>query len=302
MNVVCEASELKKRSEELAMPLADLLWGYVVEDMMLRIEDSDYHDILWLENGPILGKNAYRERAEKQIRFFYQESDKVIPPEKLKPGQKLSKPMAEQLMKDVFMSPNPQNIVWQGTVTEERSRLLIELTADYYDMQVPITLVLHSYQAENQRSGRQEEELTAIPGKKVSYLIYAPENQLSREIVTIMDKLELVADMGCFFNTYQILHNQSLSGRYVIEELEILTESSPKLKTEHRLEQIAEYRNYAYMRKRWEKYLRNHGQEKIAWEEAIDLIIEFLKPIWHSLCEHQIFFDDWMPELGRFLG
>ena len=37
---VCEATELKKRSEMLSIPFADLLWGYAVEDLMLRVSTS----------------------------------------------------------------------------------------------------------------------------------------------------------------------------------------------------------------------------------------------------------------------
>jgi len=117
-----------------------------------------------------------------------------------------------------------------------------------------------------------------------------------------MDKLELIGDMGSYYRVYQILRSQPLSGRYVLEELTVLTDNAPKVKTERRLEQIAGYRDYAYMRKRWEKYLRNHGQQSVPWAEVLELILEFLRPIWHSLCSNEIFFDDWMPELGRFLG
>jgi len=99
---VCEAEELKKRSSECGIPFADLLWGYVVEDMMLRISSSPYKDILWLESFPILGEKAYRQRSERQIRFFYQESERAIPPQKLQPGQKLSETMAEHMLEESF--------------------------------------------------------------------------------------------------------------------------------------------------------------------------------------------------------
>ena len=39
---VCEATELKKRSEMLSIPFADLLWGYAVEDLMLRVSTVSY--------------------------------------------------------------------------------------------------------------------------------------------------------------------------------------------------------------------------------------------------------------------
>lgn len=118
----------------------------------------------------------------------------------------------------------------------------------------------------------------------------------------MMEWLELVSDMGCYWRTYEILKTQSLSGRFVLEELQTLTENEPGVKTKKRFAQISEYRDYAYMRKRWEKYLRNHGKKKVAWEEALELILTFAEPVWNCLCDNEIFFDDWMPELGRFLG
>lgn len=70
---VCEATELKKRSEMLSIPFADLLWGYAVEDLMLRVSTSAYREFLWLMSLPLLGEEAYRQRAKKRIRFFIRE-------------------------------------------------------------------------------------------------------------------------------------------------------------------------------------------------------------------------------------
>ena len=36
--------------------------------------------------------------------------------------------------------------------------------------------------------------------------------------------------------------------------------------------------------------------------DALDLILAFAGPVWNCLCDNEIFCDDWMPELGRFLG
>ena len=135
-------------------------------------------------------------------------------------------------------------------------------------MKVPVTLQLQGGREEKQIPGRREEELVAIPGKKVSYLIYAAEYQVSRELFTMMERLELVSDMGCYWKVYEVLEKQSLSGRFVMEELKSLTEKEPGVKTRKRLDQIAAYRSYAYMRKRWEKYIRNHGKKPVAWDET----------------------------------
>lgn len=299
---VCQENPLKKRSDELGIPFSDILWGYMIEDLMLRIYHSDYREILWLKTVPILGEAVYRAREQKRICFFYQESERPMPPDRLRPGQKLSAAMAQQLMVDIFGGENSQKICWEGQVLEEEGCFLLSLEGTYQQMRVPFMLKLQSGREAKQIPGKREEELITVPGKKVCYLIYAPENQLSRELFTMMERLELVSDMGCYWRAYEILKTQPLSGRFVLEELETLTEKAPKVKTKKRFDQISEYRGYAYMRKRWEKYLRNQKKRQVAWEEALDLILAFTEPVWHCLCENEIFFDDWMPELGRFLG
>ena len=87
---VCEAPELKKQGEKLQLSFADALYGYMIEDVMLRIFGSDYREYLWLTSKNVLGTEAYRNRSEKQIGFLYQPAARRIAPEKLCPGQKLS--------------------------------------------------------------------------------------------------------------------------------------------------------------------------------------------------------------------
>ena len=84
---VCEATELKKRSEMLSIPFADLLWGYAVEDLMLRVSTSAYREFLWLMSLPLLGEEAYRQRAKKRIRFFYKGIEEELTPVSDYPSQ-----------------------------------------------------------------------------------------------------------------------------------------------------------------------------------------------------------------------
>ena len=45
---------------------------------------------------PLLGEEAYRQRAKKRIRFFYKGSEEELTPDKLQPGQRLSIAMGEE--------------------------------------------------------------------------------------------------------------------------------------------------------------------------------------------------------------
>ena len=56
------------------------------------------------------------------------------------------------------------------------------------------------------------------------------------------------------------------------------------------------------MKKRWQQYEKIHLKEKEEWECVLNRIMTFISPVWKALCEDEIFVDDWMPELERFLG
>ena len=57
----------------LSIPFADLLWGYAVEDLMLRVSTSAYREFFMADEPAASGEEAYRQRAKKRIRFFIRE-------------------------------------------------------------------------------------------------------------------------------------------------------------------------------------------------------------------------------------
>ena len=137
--------------------------------------------------------------------------------------------------------------------------------------------------------------------------IFSPESRLGEQLFEIMDKLELVSDMKPYGDAYEILKRYSVSGRQIIDIFKVRAKNKPKTVSMHRLEQVYGYRSYAYMRRRWEQYCKRLTRQQRAyanacWEETLDLILDFLTPVWSACCNDEIFYDDWMPELGRFLG
>ena len=202
---VCEATELKKRSEMLSIPFADLLWGYAVEDLMLRVSTSAYREFLWLMSLPLLGEEAYRQRAKKRIRFFYKGSEEELTPDKLQPGQRLSIAMGEHIKTTLFAKENAQKIHWEGTVTALSGGIRLSMTAGYFDMKVPLNIEIYSFGAISQIPGTREEELIAVGGgRTISYLVYSPESELSYDLFAIMDKLELIGSMGSYYDAYRL--------------------------------------------------------------------------------------------------
>lgn len=298
---VNEAQELKQLAEEKELPFANLLRTYVLEDLMTRIYGSDYRDVLLMKEDGMFGEEACRRGGEETLAFYYQQSSRPIPGNKLLPGQRLDVRLMESFVEQVFAPENAADIRWESEVGRAAAAIRIKLTAFYKEMIVPVTVQITALNEENQRPERKVLPRLATKGKELAYWKYSSENRLSFDLFQMMDRLELIGDMGVYFRTYQTLLTQPLSGRHIVEELAKLAEQSPQIKRERRLEQLSEYRSYAYMRKRWNQYLKRHREASVAWEEALDLILAFLTPVWESFCRDEIFFDDWMPELGRYM-
>lgn len=297
---VNEAAELKALSERLGLPFANLLWGYALEDLLLRIYSSAYREHLWLRSDRMLGEKAYRRGVETGPAFFYVESRRLPAPEKLVPGQTLTPALAEQMLREIFQIENRQGIHWEGRALGEPGAVTLDMTACYMGMHVPMAAELRTLADSGQRPETRRFSTVAAAGKELTYLIYASESQVSHDLFEMMEKLELIGDMGAYYRVYQAFLSRPLSGRYLMEELTALAEEKPKVKTEKRMEQLAGYRDYAYMRRRWEQYVKRR-QDVTPWEDAVHLILTAVEPIWVSLCREEVFLGDWMPELGRYI-
>ena len=300
--IVNDDVELKKKSRELDIPFPNLLRGYVIEDYMRRLVESEYKDYLWLGNAGALGLDSYREaKREQGLFFYYQKSSRKIPPEKLVAGQTLSVELMQQMFDLLYLPVNPSRIRWEAQITEKNGLILLSLTADYQGMKVPLTVRVTNLEDKNQMPERGE--LTYfMNGRVASYWAYSPENALCHAFYKVMDRLELIDSMESYATLNRILKTQAVSGRHVVEEMLDLSAGKTSFLKEKRMEQIAGYREYAYMRKRWEQYCKKEKLAEEPWEEVLDRILAFAKPIWKALVRNEIFFDDWMPELGRFLG
>lgn len=298
---VNEAAELKAIEEQTQIPFADLLCAYALEDFMLRIGGSDYREYLWLTSDRMLGEAAYRKGGSVALDYTYHKDKYPPAAELMVAGQALSPALAEQMLREVLMVENKRGIRWEGQVFGVSGAVTIELTADYKDMLMPLTVEIRQIEITNQRPETKSLAALTIPGAEIIYRVYSCENQVSCDLFEIMEKLELVGDMGAYCRVYQALRTQPMSGRYLIEELEAFAGHKPKVKQERRIAQLAGYRNYTYMRKRWEQYVKRQQASEVPWEEALDLILAMAEPIWKSFCGGEVFLADWMPELGRFI-
>ena len=100
---------------------------------------------------------------------------------------------------------------------------------------------------------------------------------------------------------YGLLGCAGVDARKVKEQIEASCAAAKLEKEWKRMEMIAEYGRYAYMKKRWNVFLRSVGKKEPFWEAVIERFLGFYEPIWQSILENAVFFGDWMPEINRFL-
>ena len=289
----------KSRQDDIQV--SDILYGVAVEDLLKQLEKSSFREYLWLTNEQAIGLEAYKKKSKERINFLYVESGKKNYFSYTVAGQAFDRDVMNLLLEELFSDKDTESY-WEYTVMESEKGLSLFLTYSYMDMKVPVAVYIRISSVKTQKRKQKELKFLLEERKHCTYLCYSKESILAESLFEIMRKLELISDMAAYGEANQILKEYSISGRYILDEFTAMAEGEPKVASMKRLEQIASYKNYGYMKKRWLQYERNHSDEKEDWESVVSRIIAFMKPIWSALCADEIFFDDWMPELERFLG
>lgn len=129
---------------------------------------------------------------------------------------------------------------------------------------------------------------------------YPAESQLALHMYEIYNKMELINDMSHFYSAYQILNGVAVNGRKYVEALEERMTGSFNIGSS-RVEMLHSYRDYKFMNKKWNAYLRQRKMSAIEFCDIIDCLYEFNEPIIRSVESGEVFLGDWMPQLKRFL-
>lgn len=297
-----EATELKDLSEQLAKPFSNVLHGYMIEDIMYRISQSEYQKYLLLFDASPDKLRKIAFDSEGRLHYFYRKSIHKMTKDNYKAGYELCDGLVEAFLQEVFWEENKNKIQWIYTVSQEGKDYHLILSGNYCDMTVPVNLWISPLEDANSKIENFQIPQLLKPERNIKYLSYSSENFIGKHIYDIINKLELINDMESYYIVNEVLKSQPVSGRRIAEELAKYTEKTPRVLRIKRIEQLKGYRNYAYMRKRWEQYCKRNQHTNEPWEEVVDRVCLFIEPLWISLINNEVFLDDWMPELGRFLG
>lgn len=302
-HAVITKAQLKAESEAWKIPFPNLLAGYLLEELMYCISESEYGACLWLKNDGILGVEQYRKRENSlTLDFAYGLNPKVVEKGKLCPGQRISLKLAYLMLQQFMEKEKTPRIKWKGRAILNENGTEFEIVGEFEEMTVPFRVCVTEVSVEDNFMPRRKELVPFMaPGEEISYLEYPGELFLTEQLGVVLKQMELIPDMDSYLQIYQILSKTPMNGRHVKEELAQLCERERISMEEDRGKELISYREYSYMRKRWEKYLRHCGKTEPKWEEVVDKLEKFLSPIWQAICKDEVFFGDWMPDLGRFL-
>ena len=248
----------------------EVLTKQVCTSVLKRILESGYQNKLWMK------KKLDPGRAEAGLVFY--------------PAENCQKEMLENL-RNLFREEIPEQKNLPLSV-ERKNRVVLEFEIDKY--RIPFFIEVESYKETVLHPVEENFE-------KMKYYRFPTEEYLAQGFYEILDKLELLNNLSWYKEIYDILKLEAVDGRRVWECLGKRLETKKIPSFEKRLETIKSYENYGYMKKKWKNEKKRQKGEFPEWNQVISLLAAFIAPVFEAIVQDEIFFGDWMPQLGRYL-
>lgn len=295
-------NDLKERSRQLSVPFSSVLAAYVFEELLCQIFQSAFAENLWLKDDGMFDYAQFKKKNILLLDFVYLKDSKMEEKEEAVLGKPLTKKLAYMMLL-AFLGDGEKTLVkWSGKADIETNCVKLEIIGEFEEMRVPITVRLKERTMEDGWiADKKTRKLLVETDREITYFGYPMELLLVEQLFSMLKDMELITNLDFYFRVYQALLEYPINGRHIREGLFELCEERHLPREESRVEELLAYRNYTYMNKRWGKYIRYCGKTEPVWEEVVDKLSAFLPPIWQAVCRDEVFFGDWMPELGRFL-
>ncbi len=292
---------VKIKSQELQIPFANLASAFVIETFLSDLEKSEYKEFLWLKNAGSLDPEHYRRKPLLHLEFYYRCNPKVKAEAGIVPGQKISRELVDNMLEQIFAVDGSDSVVWKYLIQQEQGNYRIGLTAEIGSMQIPVTILLENLQNEKLEPYQAPVPLLMKESNEITLLQYPMEYIVADGLADILEMLELINDMERYQHVYTIAARETLDGRKIQQQLAVRCHEKKISYEERRIKMLESYRGYAYMRKKWNLFLKSENRKAPSWEEVLDKVHSLLSPIWKMSVEDMIFIGDWMPELKRYL-
>lgn len=289
MKLLSEAY-VRQRSQELKIPFDQFLAAAVVEELIVRLAQSKYGEAMWLKNANCLSRESFRQRVNRNLEYYIKECNKL----------QYQKQEISLMYSELFRNYKKEPIYWNYSIRQEREIIVCNLIGTILAVKVPVKVTMRRISTKTLKAEEKELSLISVDNA-VKVCWYPNERILVDRFIEIMEKLELVGDMSCYYEIFDILIREPLSGRQLWEILMQECEEHKIPVTRERIEKLMTYKNSTYMKKKWNTYLRHEKKTEPGWEEVMKLLESFFETIWNNMCENVIYLGDWIPELGRFI-
>jgi len=277
---------IKEKSEQLNIPFKNLLSAAVCEIVIELLANGKYCNELYLCNSAEFKSDVYKDLCISNIYYEYvRDLD-----------DKMAILYMRDILKEIMAKGALEGMVVNGSVGE--TGISLKITID--DMYIPINLYFKKHEASHEPE-KITLELIAYGNRKVDVLINPKEEELSKHLLEIIDKLELINNMDHYYDAYEILTSNPVNGRKVKDSLNELVKEKDIVIDDTRLNMLKSYGDYTYMKRKWKVELRQKKKSEPQWSDVNNCLINFLSPIWDAMEKNMVFLGDWMPQLKRFL-
>ncbi len=282
--------DLEKQQEEISSIYQVVILG--AEEILSITGNQSWSQNMLLKSDDFLQNKKYQKVLLDSLQFFTpeEEIDNII-----SNLENLFAPLAESADAE---SGEMQVLFCRRGSKDNPIKIYFEICKAPY--RIPFEIHLIAYpghkifpQKKTAIHKRSEESFT--------YNMFPPEEYLALAFYEVIKDLELIVDMSWYKQIYETLCKESADGRKVWESLNRLIKEYPIPSLEKRLDTLAGYKDYGYMRKRWKSQSRRRRESYPRWEDVVSLMVKFLTPIFEGILKDEIFLGDWMPELGRYL-
>ncbi|SEK76476.1 hypothetical protein SAMN02910377_01761 [Pseudobutyrivibrio ruminis] len=277
---------IKEKSEQLNIPFKNLLSAAVCEIVIELLANGKYCNELYLCNSAEFKSDVYKDLCISNIYYEYvRDLD-----------DKMAILYMRDILKEIMTKGALEGMAVNGSVGE--TGISLKITVD--DMYIPINLYFKKHGASHEPE-KISLELIAYGNRKVDVLINPKEEELSKHLLEIIDKLELINNMDHYYDAYEILTSNPVNGRKVKDRLSELVKEKGIVIDDSRLNMLKSYGDYTYMKRKWKVELRQKKKSEPQWSDVNNCLMNFLSPIWDAMEKNMVFLGDWMPQLKRFL-
>lgn len=277
---------IKEKAEKLNIPFKNLLAAAVGEIIIELLADGNYCNELYLCNYNEFDTEVYKDLCITNIYYEY--------------VRQLDDKMAilymRDILKEIISKAAKEGFAVEGSVGE--NGITLKVTVD--EMYIPLHLYFKRHQASNEPE-KITLKLVAYENRTVDVLTNPKEEELSKHLFEIIEKLELINDMNHYYTVYDILTSNPVNGRKVKDRLQDLLNQKGIVIDNTRMDMLAGYGNYTYMKRKWKVELRQKKKSEPEWSDVNKCLVNFLRPIWEAMEKNMVFLGDWMPQLKRFL-